>query len=395
MKKQKKELFRYYFIVVAVACTILAAGNLIVHRLQSRPVERLLRPERGQEAREEALVADDGEKKMPVTVSVAAREYTEEELEVLFAGAQAEAEQGLKGENESLSCVRTRLHMPTLLQKGQVSVSWSSDRPEYVSYDGTLGENIPENGAEVQLEASLECQNKVRWYNITVTVYPPGDALGLNSVLAEADGSRTEAYYELPRFLGEKELKWYRNSANPAPLLAAGVLLIGFCWPLRRQETVLQEKKRYREELLREYPALVSRITLYLGAGMSLSQAFACIAASERKGSQDLLQKECALLVREMDRGIPEGEAIQRFGDRTGLWEYRTFCGMLLQNRKTGNVELLSMLQKEAEKAFAERQRRARITGNEAGTRLLLPMVLMLLVVLILILFPAMVSFYA
>jgi tight adherence protein C len=53
------------------------------------------------------------------------------------------------------------------------------------------------------------------------------------------------------------------------------------------------------------------------------------------------------------------------------------------------------MLQREAEKAFAERQRRARIMGNEAGTKLLMPMMLMLLVVLIVVLYPAMVSFYA
>ena len=52
------------------------------------------------------------------------------------------------------------------------------------------------------------------------------------------------------------------------------------------------------------------------------------------------------------------------------------------------------MLQTEAQKAFAERQRRARILGNEAGTKLLLPMMLMLVVVLLLVLFPAVTSFY-
>ena len=54
----------------------------------------------------------------------------------------------------------------------------------------------------------------------------------------------------------------------------------------------------------------------------------------------------------------------------------------------------MPMLQNEAEKAFAERQRRARITGNEAGTRLLMPMTLMLVIVLVIVMFPAVVSFY-
>jgi tight adherence protein C len=140
---------------------------------------------------------------------------------------------------------------------------------------------------------------------------------------------------------------------------------------------------------------MVSQITLYLGAGMSLRQAFTCMGQTKEKKSPDVLEKECALLVRELAQGIPETEAIQRLGERSGLWEYRSFCGLLIQNRAKGNTDLLPMLQREAEKAFAERQRRARIMGNEAGTKLLMPMMLMLLVVLIVVLYPAMVSFYA
>ena len=395
MNRAKRKLLWYYGMVTAISAVVFLAGSLVVHRLQDRPIQRLLRPESGQEAREETLVADDGEKKTPVTVSVAARERTEEELETLFAEAMKEIEQKLKGDNESLSCVRKALYMPASLQNGQVAVSWSCDQPEYVSYDGTLGENIPKNGVTVCLEASLECQRQVRWYRKSVTVCPPEDADGLSEVLLEADRIKTGQYYELPRSLDGRELRWYRQQMNPAPLLAAVVLFIGLFLPLRKQEAQIRQKKQYRECLLREYPRLVSQLTLYLGAGMSLPQAFSCIADTETRGSQDILQKECALMVREMARGVPAGEAIQRFGDRSGLWEYRAFCGMLLQNRQKGNDKLLTMLQNEAEKAFAERQRRARITGNEAGTKLLMPMAMMLVVVLLIVLFPAIVSFYA
>lgn len=395
MDKHKKRLLYYYAVVIAFAGMILLVGTLIVRQLQNRPVQHLLRPESGQESREEKLVADDGEKKMPVTVSVAARELTEKELEELFQAAQKELDQGLKGKNETLSCVRMPLHMPVTAQDGRILVSWSSDHPEYLSYDGTLGENIPQNGVDIQLEASMECQGQVRWYHKTVTVCPAEDEDGLSRALMAADEVKTGKYYELPASLDGRKLYWYRRGTNPVPLLAAAVLVIGLFLPLRRQEEKLRQKKKYQEALLREYPVLVSQITLYLGAGMSLPQAFSCMAQSPKKGGATILQKECALLVREMERGIPQGEAIQRFGDRSGLWEYRSFCGMLLQNRKKGNAELLYMLQNEAEKAFAERQRRARITGNEAGTKLLMPMMLMLVVVLMLVLFPAVVSFYA
>lgn len=392
--QRKKRMFTYYSVLFLTALLILGAGTLAVGRLQSRPIQRILRPETGQGDREEKLLADDGEQKVPLMVNVAARERSEEELEALFDAAEKELSRELKGANESLSRVTTPLCMPGSVQDGQVMVSWSCDRPEYVSYDGTLGEEIPVNGVTVQLEAALECQQQVRWYRQTVTVFGAAEEEGLAGALLAAKQDKTDKYYELPRSFAGKELVWYRRVDNPAPMLAAVVVLLGLLVPLRGIEAKKQESKQYRDRLLLAYPTLVSQITLYLGAGMSLSQAFTCMAASGRKGAEDVLERECALLVREMGQGVPEGEAIQRFGDRSGLWEYRTFCGMLLQSRKKGNAELLPMLQNEAEKAFAERQRRARITGNEAGTRLLMPMTLMLVIVLVIVMFPAVVSFY-
>ena len=52
------------------------------------------------------------------------------------------------------------------------------------------------------------------------------------------------------------------------------------------------------------------------------------------------------------------------------------------------------MLQCEADKAFADRRRNAETLGSKAGTKLLMPMGLMLVVVLVLVVFPACASFY-
>lgn len=50
---------------------------------------------------------------------------------------------------------------------------------------------------------------------------------------------------------------------------------------------------------------------------------------------------------------------------------------------------MLTLLSQETELAFDERRSRARKQGEEAGTRLLFPMLLMLIVVMFLILLPA------
>ena len=54
----------------------------------------------------------------------------------------------------------------------------------------------------------------------------------------------------------------------------------------------------------------------------------------------------------------------------------------------------MATLEREAESAFEERKRNARVQGEEAATKLLIPMALMLLIVLVLLIVPACMSFY-
>lgn len=95
----------------------------------------------------------------------------------------------------------------------------------------------------------------------------------------------------------------------------------------------------------------------------------------------------------EMQSGVAEGEAYERFGKRCALQPYTRLTGLLNQSLKKGNGALLSDLQKEAADAQEERRSLARKKGEEAGTKLLLPMMMMLGIVMVLIMVPAFLSF--
>ena len=62
-------------------------------------------------------------------------------------------------------------------------------------------------------------------------------------------------------------------------------------------------------------------------------------------------------------------------------------------NIRKGNSELLSLLSEESKKAFEERMEKVRKTGEEAGTKLLMPMIIMLVIVMIMIMIPAYMAF--
>jgi pilus assembly protein TadC len=144
---------------------------------------------------------------------------------------------------------------------------------------------------------------------------------------------------------------------------------------------------------------MVSKFNVLVGAGMTIKQAWHTISAQyldkrEKNATRESLTFE--ELVR-TDREIRDGEseriAYQRFGERTGISSYRRFVRMLISNLQKGNRGLCEQLEQESETAFAERRLLAKRLGEEAGTKLLFPMILMLGMVIVIIIVPAMQGF--
>ena len=96
----------------------------------------------------------------------------------------------------------------------------------------------------------------------------------------------------------------------------------------------------------------------------------------------------------EMDSGMSELEAYRRFGEHCDLMKYKTFSTILIQNLQKGSRQMGEMLEKESVEAWDDRKRKAKVLGEAATTKLLLPMVLMLGVVMAIIMLPACLSFY-
>lgn len=91
--------------------------------------------------------------------------------------------------------------------------------------------------------------------------------------------------------------------------------------------------------------------------------------------------------------GVPEGRAFEEFGRRCGLQPYMKLGGLLEQSRKNGSKNLRDTLKLEMADAFEQRRQQARRLGEEAGTKLLLPLFMLLSVVLVMIAVPALMGF--
>lgn len=203
-------------------------------------------------------------------------------------------------------------------------------------------------------------------------------------------------YYYLPEEWEGKKLRWEYPRDHSGTLLAALSVFAAamvMIWKLREEEE--KRAKRY-EELLMDYPGLIMEFTLLIQAGMTVRKVFQKIAMDYRrkeKKRKRAAYEEILITCYEMESGISEAEAYRRFGERCGQIKYKTFATLLIQNLQKGSRHLADLLEAESMEAWEERKRRARILGEAASTKLLLPMVMMLAVVMALIMIPAFLSF--
>ena len=149
---------------------------------------------------------------------------------------------------------------------------------------------------------------------------------------------------------------------------------------------------------MRDYPEIVSKLTVFLGAGLTVRGAWEQIVRNyerdrkEGKGER-YAYEEMRETLGQMEKKIPEGKAYQEFGRRCGLQPYLKLAGLLEQNRREGTKNLRSAMRLEMAAAFEERKNLARKQGEEAGTKLLIPLFLMLGVVMAMVAAPALLSF--
>jgi len=272
---------------------------------------------------------------------------------------------------------------------------------------GLLSDEIPEEGVEVTLKAELELQGETTEYIRKVQVYPP-EIKGRDAVfraLKKAVEKENEAHpeetaYYLPETLNGETVTWSKvPDLTGLELMALAAAAGAVCWAAKGRE---QEKARQKreEQMLRDYPEIVSKMVLLLGAGLGMRKVLERIAVDYRKnlalgGQKRFAYEEIVFTCQEMENGVSEQEAYQRMGMRMGTGAYRSLAVLLTQNLKKGSKGLLELLKQESQEAFEERRRQAKTTGEKASTKLLLPMGMMLAVVLVILTVPAFLSFYA
>ena len=204
-------------------------------------------------------------------------------------------------------------------------------------------------------------------------------------------------YYYLPDTWDGQTLQWQKPGENTGTLLAALALFAAVVLMLKKVREQQEELAKRSEQLLMDYPSLIMKFTLLIQAGMTVRRAFQKISSDYLRSCPKTgryAYEAVTTACHEMESGVAELEAYRRFGERCGQMKYKTFSTILIQNLQKGGHRMADLLEKEALEAWDERKRKARVMGETAATKLLVPMIMMLAVVMAIIMIPAFLSFY-
>ncbi|MDY4516747.1 MAG: type II secretion system F family protein [Lachnospiraceae bacterium] len=379
----------------------LAAGQGQKERSQ----EYLIRPVSGEGDRETELeVLVEGEtEKISLPVRISERICTPKEVQQIFGKIMDGLERQILGKNESLDRVRSDLKLPSSMYDGAVTIEWIRSPSDVIDERGAIIREVDDKGVLVELQALLRYREQEAEYTCYAHVYPPERTAKellekkLKEAVADADEvGKYEDKLVLPGVVDGKKVFWSHPATHTGLSLAVLVLAGAAAIWVGQSRKIKKLQVERRRQLLLDYPDLLFKMAMLLGAGMTLKGTFVKITDEYRKRRETaprFVYEEMLAACRDMETGVGEAAAYESFGKRCGVACYVKLGSVLSQNLKKGAGGLQELLEREAAAGFEERKHAARKLGEEAGTKLLIPMIMMLGLVLVILVIPAVMSF--
>lgn len=346
-------------------------------------------------------ISESGQWEKRVRLDLKEKDISAEEGEQIEKKLRDFAEQKLPGRNESLAQVTEPLGFFSSVPGTGIEISWFFDE-KFIRRDGTLAETkIPPEGVDTEIMLKASWRNWKKTMYFKAHLVPPDLDLEKQQIRSVKEAlkktlkdSASEKVVELPASVGDIRLSYHMEEAKknytPVYLILVLILFLPVFWRERQKK----EAARREEQMYLDYPGMVNKVMLLLGAGMTFRRSVERIVseyerAREEGGGIHYAYEELCIMTQEMRDGVSEGQAMENFGRKCRMLPYLRFSSVINQNLKKGSEGILDLLEQEALEAMEQRRERLLRLGETAGTKLLFPMIVMLGLVMGIILVPA------
>ncbi len=333
----------------------------------------------------------------PYDINVSRRKLSTEELDEMFIDCYPILLGNFLNGNDSLESVTGDLAFFDQIEGYPFEIAFTSKDRASISSSGEL---LAETEGETTVLCTLKYGDWEKELNLIIHHHPK-EANSAEVIRRELDEeikriekeSIKDEFLSLPKTISGHSITYedIYHKKNPLILLLGlvAILLV----KLGSSHDRDREKRKTRELIEQEYPIVLQKMIMYLSSGMNLRNAWIKIYEDSIITKKiNPLYEEINKMINELKTGISEEAAYTNFSMRIAIPSITRFTSLLSQNLRKGSTDLTALLNEEAKIAFDERKRRARIKGEEAGTKLLLPMMMLMIVVMVLIMVPAFVN---
>ena len=405
MKKYLKQIFsdklKYWLIVIAGFILFILCSTFLNNTKLSGYIERPYVDEDDTEVKIEVEGLLEGSQKIEIPVSK--RVYSNEEAKEAMKKGMDEILKILPGKNTSLQNITTDLNPVSELSDLGLGIKWDFGDSDIIDIQGKVdNENLSES-VDIDIGVTLSYESYEESYVIPARVMPKpltaDESLikRFKDYISVADKkSAGESGFYLPESFEGKKLVYHLEDGMNFHLIWIMGIIVAILLYLREKNNERQKLEKKKRELLKDYPDIVSKLIVFIGAGLSVRQSWEGIVKdyeSENKEKRYAYEEMAKSLAR-LKTGTPENVVYKEFGRSCLLRQYMKLASLLEQNRKSGISTLSTLLGMESQSAWEERLNLAKREGEELNTKLLLPLFMMLLIVMMMIIVPALLIFY-
>ncbi len=416
--KRRRKLFENHIkkkltnaLMVMSACVILGLTVCVCDSLGGVLEEdRIKRSDYGGGERNVEIVAEYGDKKEDMELVVREKEYTASEMEEIMENEFSSLKSGLtEGEGGEIS---GDVNLPGTCYEGIIDVSWRFSDYEVIDGEGhfhrenlkTMLEKSGETKYPFEVTAILSYRDikQTRDWSFDLVMPEVGSEERLKNEIEDAlvlaeENTLNEDYMALPESVSGVDISWKDRPAGIHAELLVLCIVAAMAVAASLDREVKKDVEKRSEEMTLDYPEFVSKLTLMISAGISFANAWERVsrgyeAARESGRKKHFVYEEMLITLHEMQSGIPDIKALETFGERCRIPCYKRFSTLVAQSMKKGLSGLTESLGAEARQSFEIRKSNAKVMGEQATTKLLLPMGIMLGIVLVIVMAPAFMS---
>lgn len=380
-------------------------GGITVYRLIGRESLVFERNSFGEGKKEVSVVLQKEKQQEEYSLTLEEQELSLSEEQRLKEEFFHELKIQMTGENASLQKVSQKLSFEESLTGWPFHITYVPKDAQYLLLDGNLGEKgtALKEGETIHTGIYVTAEyNFYTWSREFEVVIIREEEKRKDSPFADAvrnlteteKETRKEKIYTVPSLAGGVTAG-KKDEVSLSALLLFGITVLALLI-FRNISDIKNGEKNCRKETLRDFPIIVHLLALYMGAGLSFPSAVNRISKdymSRPDGRKTYAFEEILRMDTCLRLGEGQREACMQWGRRFKEPVYQKLSLTLLQVMAKGTREGRALMNHMEQEAFRQRIDQAKKEGEEASTKLLFPMILLLGMVMILVMFPAIVRF--